>query len=167
MTKEEFKPYPLDERIKVGNMGTIIGVYGRPVNGTMNRGYRFIGRIVNGKVYSDKVARVVAMTWVENPDKENYNTVNHINGNKADDRHFNLEWCTQSQNMIHAGRTGLLKFGSAHYLSKLDEGQVKVIRSGLLVLSNKQLAAYFRVNVGTIDKIRKGQSWKRVKGVPI
>ena len=44
------------------------------------------------------IHRLVAQTFIDNP--ENKREVNHINGDKLDNRLSNLEWVTSSENQI-------------------------------------------------------------------
>lgn len=57
----------------------------------------------NGKTFT--LHRVLAQCFVDNPN--NYNVVNHKNGNKWDCSISNLEWCTSSYNNKHAYENGL------------------------------------------------------------
>lgn len=53
------------------------------------------------------VYRLLAMTFIDHDSNYENMNVNHINGNKHDDRIENLEWLTHQENMIHAIETGL------------------------------------------------------------
>lgn len=55
---------------------------------------------------SMSVHRLIAETFIPNP--ENKKVVNHIDGNTLNNALTNLEWVTQSENMQHAIKTGLI-----------------------------------------------------------
>ena len=93
-------------------------------------GYLQVNLWVNGKGYGKKVHRLVAETFIPNPEKKLQ--VNHINGIKTDNRIENLEWVTASENQLH--RTHILKKGiGENSSSKLTQEQVDWIRDKYLV----------------------------------
>lgn len=59
----------------------------------------------DGKVKDALVARLVAMTWVDGYEPEL--TVDHINGNRFDNRAENLEWVSLAENVRRAFDIGL------------------------------------------------------------
>lgn len=61
----------------------------------------------NGKRVSAIIHRLVAMTYIPNP--QNKSDVNHKDGNKDNNHVSNLEWKTHSENAQHAWDTGLQK----------------------------------------------------------
>lgn len=68
-------------------------------------GYHKVDLYSNGKRTSVRVHRLVAEAFIPNPNK--LPQINHIDGNKENNNVKNLEWVNNSQNMIHAYRTGL------------------------------------------------------------
>lgn len=68
-------------------------------------GYKIFNIRNHGKQQVFKVHRLVALAFLPNP--ENKKEVNHLNGNKTDNRVTNLEWVTSSQNKLHAIQMGL------------------------------------------------------------
>lgn len=55
--------------------------------------------------FSYTVHRLVAIAFI--PNDNNYDQVNHIDGNKQNNYIENIEWCDNSYNQIHAYQNGL------------------------------------------------------------
>lgn len=65
-------------------------------------GYLYLGVRVGGKFRNLRVHRLIADTFLPKVDGKNF--VNHIDGNKTNNRIDNLEWCTSSENEVHKVR---------------------------------------------------------------
>jgi len=63
-------------------------------------GYFFVHLYKNGKQHTKKVHRIVAETFLHNP--KNKKQVDHINGERQDNRLENLRWVTHSENQKNA-----------------------------------------------------------------
>jgi hypothetical protein len=62
-------------------------------------GYLQVRLSKNGVAKTYRVNRIIALTFIDNP--LNKKTVNHINGNKQDNRVENLEWATMKEQIKH------------------------------------------------------------------
>ena len=65
---------------------------------SLHQGYE--NYTINGK--NKRVHRLVAENFIVNPKPDEYNVVNHIDGNKRNNFYKNLEWCSHSMNAKHA-----------------------------------------------------------------
>ena len=109
------------------------------------------------------VHRLVASAFVANP--QNKKEVNHIDGNKENNCYTNLEWCTRSENIIHAFEKGLEKArnGTRAPRALFSEEQIKKIRSMYSPRDKKYgaraLARQYGVHRCTIEKIIRMETY--------
>lgn len=85
------------------------------------------------------VHRLVAEMFL--PNSEGKKEINHKNGNRADNRLSNLEWCTRSENLKHSFANGREhpmtgKFGALHHNSQA----IKCINNGVVYGSQREAA---------------------------
>ena len=85
-----------------------------------NRGYYTVALSMNSKKAVRTIHRLVAETFVENID--DLPMVNHVDGNKKNNRADNLEWCTQKHNIEHAWESGLAKKDNNRVIYQFDLG---------------------------------------------
>lgn len=115
-----------------------------------NRGYLRITLFLDGKPKTYKLHRLIAQLFI--PQLEGKTQVNHINGVKQDNRVENLEWCTGSENTIHAVKNGLMQ---SNHLKKF----VLDIENGVFYESATELAKLLGMNritlMGRLNGSRK------------
>jgi hypothetical protein len=122
-------------------------------------GYKVVSQKNGKKRIKMFVHRLIALAFVDG--YQNEFTVNHINGNKLDNRIENLEWVSLSQNSKHQWETGLVNLrGENQPTHKLTQKQVIDIRKALsLGVSVSSLATISNVSLSTIYLIKQNKRW--------
>lgn len=174
--KEIWKPIPGYERIyEVSSYGNVKSL-DREITNSIGTTRLYVGKVLkkskdrygysicklfkNSKGKNHTIHRLVAIAFIENID--NKPIVNHIDGNKLNNHVSNLEWCTNSENDLHAFSLGLrstLK-GEKCNFAKLTSSEVKEIKKlkneGI---TQKKIAKLFNISEGNVSQIINGQRW--------
>ena len=153
--------YGYEGKYQVSNYGRIRSVkILKPCKSSF--GYYRVGFSENGKIKSFSVHRLVALSFVPNPERKK--EVNHMDGDKTNNRADNLEWVTQSENIQHAYDNGLCKKGSEHYAAKLSKKEVESIKKDYIAFDKERggvaLAKKYNVTPLTIYRIIRGVGYK-------
>ncbi|CQR03437.1 TPA: NUMOD4 motif-containing HNH endonuclease [Yersinia enterocolitica] len=132
--------------------GLTKGRWLRPGKG--GRGYLVVNLCSGGVTKTHSLHRLVAKAYIPNPERAA--EVNHINGDKTDNRVENLEWVTSSENKAHAYKYGLYKTGEGHSRAKLTDADILSICSSE-EFSPQELAVIYGVDRSYISYLRRGK----------
>ena len=110
-----------------------------------------------------RVHRMVAIAFIPNP--EGKPQVNHRNGDRSDNRAENLEWCTASENMVHARDVLHHLGGKRKYIPikprrRFTDDEIRQIRSSNK--SSQRIAQETGVSKQAILAIRHRKSYREV-----
>ena len=145
------------ERAVSRRVGTFLG-------GSVSRGYLDVVLCRDGTTARHRVHHLVAAAFV-GPRPAGLQ-INHIDGDKFNNRASNLEWVTGAANIQHAYRTGLAhaRKGSAHPCAILTEAVIPRMRleysQGLRV---RDIAAKYGCSEKNAWHIVRGATWRHVK----
>lgn len=73
----------------------------RELKADLSGGYKRVLIIVDGVRTHQAIHKLVALAFNHNPNPKTHTVVNHIDENKMNNNHTNLEWTTPQKNSIH------------------------------------------------------------------
>lgn len=119
-----------------------------------NKGYYRVQ--ISGRKYL--VHRLVAQAFVHNPEKEKYNVVNHLDGNKINNLPSNLEWVSHKLNNEHAFQTFLIGSNMPVVCENLNT------REKIFFISKSRLIKALSIGDRTLEKcLNSKKTWKNYK----
>ena len=135
--------------------GIVYGASGTPVGGVCADGYVRIGTTRDGHQYAHRLIYDAVHGSIP---PRHY--IDHVNGQRADNRITNLEAVTPAENVARALERGAMAIGEARSDSKLTAAQVRAIRQSSL--PTRVWARQLNVDPATIRCIRQGKTWRHV-----
>lgn len=125
-----------------------------------NGNYYKVTLTICGKQIQILLHRIIAECFIPNP--LNKREVNHINGDKYDNRVENLEWVTPSENQRHAVETNLKQHGTDLWNGKFTKEQVlSIIKDKQEGYSCRELGRKYGVDPTTISAISRGLRYRQ------
>lgn len=116
-------------------------------------GYMVVGVGMNGKKFTLKVHRIVASSFLPNPD--NLPQVNHKDCDRTNNNVSNLEWCTTQENTAYRDKLG---HTAKHNAPKKPVFAVNLRTSNIQYFESQHEAArQLGVDQGSICRVLKGR----------
>ena len=120
-------------------------------------GYYSVQLSKNNKIVRKMIHRLVALTFIKNPNPDKYNMVNHKDEVRTNNNANNLEWCNAKYNTNYG--TGMKR------LSELKKGKdnlllrksVQCVETGIIYSSLKEAAQKTNANKAAISMVINGK----------
>ena len=140
----------LDRKTKQWNNGVLVETTysGKVLKPRKNKaGYLYVNLYYNGSRKTFTVHKLVGHTFLDAPLNDRYNVINHLDGNKVNNRLKNLELTTAKGNIRHAIdnglHTGLIEYNKTH-------------QKRIAVISNNKV-------IETFENVKKCAEWVMIK----
>ena len=148
------------DRLKKGRHGLRL-TNGQPMKQVFNKkGYPEV-RFRKEGTHTKLVHRLVAKAFI--PNHDNKSQVNHIDGNKLNNRADNLEWVNNSENQLHAYKLGLQpsRAGENNSKAKITNKDVTLLKE--LYNYGKSVVEVSNIMNVSLDSTRQiiyGRTWR-------
>jgi len=169
MNKEIWKDIPgYENKYQASDMGR---VRNKKTNHILKFDKKICGsgyhNVVFGNKKSEMIHRIICKTFHGIP-KNKKMTVNHINGNKLDNRSENLEWVTKKLNNQLAWKNGQCEktrkkkkkrmTGENNIKNKLNSKQIEEIIKLRGLMYQKEIAKKYNITQAQVSSIQLGKS---------
>lgn len=159
LATEEWRPVPYGTGYEASSFGRIRSSRKVMKPAVINSGHRQVNLTDWPNHKHFLIHRLVAAAFLPNP--EGKSDVNHIDGNKANNRASNLEWMSNGDNQRHSVSAGIRRLGATHHKSKLTDDDVLSIRREVRdsTATVPELARRFMISTVQVRNIVQRKSW--------
>lgn len=180
--EEEWRPVVsyggiYENRYVVSNLGRVLSFAKDPPYmlkiHSFSSGYKYVVLSASPNTNNALVHRLVAEAFLDNP--QNKRCINHIDGDKGNNRLHNLEWVTDKENTHHAINKGLMKCSDVEHMRRMAQSrskqitkEIKCLNNGCVYSSIKECSKELNINLSYLySKFGKGVKDACVNGYHI